>query len=86
MPPPRVDPLNTRGTVAPTPSSALSAAPLAASSSASSMVTVSRTSTSSSVYWRGLRFCAASTPTIRPARRTGTAIIEANGSSPVSAR
>ncbi len=61
-------------------------APLAASTSASSIATVSSSSTSSAAYSRGVRFCTATTPSVRPARRTGTASIEANGSSSVSGR
>ena len=77
---------NWRGRVAPNPCSAPSDAPAAASTSASSIATVSKVSTSSSVYRRGARFCTASTPKVRPARRTGTASSEAYGSSPVSGR
>ena len=44
---------------------------IAGSISASSMATVSSSSTSSSVKWRGARFCTTSTPMIRPERRTG---------------
>ena len=86
MPGDRAFALNSRGSVAPSPSCAPSGAPAAASTSASSIATVSSTSTSSSENSRGARFCTTSTPWVRPARRTGSAIREANGSSPVSAR
>ena len=82
----RVVPAKTRGTVLGRPSPTASVALLAGSISASSMATVSNSSTSRPVKCRGRRFCTVSTPSTRPERRTGTASMEANGSSPVSGR
>ena len=46
--------------------------PPPAINSATTMAMVSRVSSSSSVYWRWVRFCTASTPVTRPSRRIGT--------------
>ena len=81
-----VVPAKTRGTVPESPSFHVLPEPAAGSISASSIETVSSSSTSCSLKCRGVRFCTTSTPSTRPERRTGTASMEANGSSPVSGR